>query len=110
MLLDRTFLCPATDNQQLANTMTSAKEQFDRQAAHYNTQWNTWSEALLRWLLEHADAQPSDNVLDVATGTGFTALAFAPHVQSVIGLDVSTGMLAEAQKRQQEQDITNVTW
>ncbi|UOQ52835.1 class I SAM-dependent methyltransferase [Hymenobacter cellulosivorans] len=90
--------------------MTSAKEQFDRQAAHYNTQWNTWSEALLRWLLEHADAQPTDTVLDVATGTGFTALAFAPHVQSVVGLDVSTGMLAEAQKRQQEQGIANVTW
>ncbi|TGE22304.1 methyltransferase domain-containing protein [Hymenobacter aquaticus] len=89
---------------------SSAKEQFDRQATHYNTQWNTWSEALLRWLAEHADAQPTDTVLDVATGTGFTALAFAPHVQSVVGLDVSTGMLTEARKRQQEQGLTNVLW
>ncbi|TGE22994.1 class I SAM-dependent methyltransferase [Hymenobacter metallicola] len=89
---------------------SSAKEQFDRQATHYNTQWNTWSEALLQWLLEHADCQPTDTVLDVATGTGFTALAFAPLVQSVVGLDVSTGMLAEAQKRQQEQGLTNVVW
>ncbi|MCB2378183.1 methyltransferase domain-containing protein [Hymenobacter sp. BT635] len=90
--------------------MSSAKEQFDRQAPHYNAQWNTWSEALLRWLLEHASAQPTDIVLDVATGTGFTALAFAPLVRSVVGLDVSTGMLAQAQKRQQELDVTNVTW
>ncbi|MCB2407519.1 class I SAM-dependent methyltransferase [Hymenobacter lucidus] len=91
--------------------MSTAKEQFDRQATHYNTQWNSWSEALLRWLLEHADAQPTDTVLDVATGTGFTALAFAPLVQSVVGLDVSTGMLAEAARQQQQQlGLHNVTW
>ena len=28
----------------------SAKEQFDRQAAHYNAQWNAWSEESLAWL------------------------------------------------------------
>ncbi|TGE16228.1 class I SAM-dependent methyltransferase [Hymenobacter elongatus] len=90
--------------------MSSAKEQFDRQAAHYNAQWNTWTEPLLHWLLTHADCQTTDTVLDVATGTGFTALAFAPHVQSVVGLDVSTGMLAQAHQRQQELALPNVTW
>jgi ubiquinone/menaquinone biosynthesis C-methylase UbiE len=90
--------------------MSTAKEQFDRQATHYNHQWNSWSETLLRWLLDHADARPADTLLDIATGTGFTALAFAPHVQSVVGLDVSTGMLAEARKQQQQQGLTNVTW
>ena len=88
----------------------SAKEQFDRQAAHYNAQWNTWTESTLNWLLDHADCRPDDAVLDVATGTGFTALAFAPHVSSVVGLDVSTGMLQQARAHQQERGLLNVTW
>jgi ubiquinone/menaquinone biosynthesis C-methylase UbiE len=90
--------------------MTTAKEQFDRQAAHYNAQWNSWTEASLHWLLTHAAPEPTDDVLDVATGTGFTALAFAPHVRTVVGLDVSTGMLAQARQQQAERGLTNVTW
>lgn len=88
----------------------TSREQFDRQAAHYNAQWNTWTEKTLHWLLENADHRPEDTVLDVATGTGFTALAFAPHVRSVVGLDVSPGMLAEARQKQEAQALTNVTW
>lgn len=89
---------------------SSAKEQFDRQAAHYNAQWNSWTASSLDWLLTQAQCQPTDTVLDVATGTGFTALAFAPHVQSVVGLDVSPGMLAQAQHNQATRGITNVSW
>lgn len=93
-----------------ASPARSAKEQFDRQATHYNAQWNQWSEESLRWLLEHANLQPTDTLLDIATGTGFTALAFAPHVASVVGLDVSSGMLAQATERAREQGLANVTF
>lgn len=93
-----------------ATPARSAKEQFDRQAAHYDTQWNTWSEETLGWLLRHADPRPTDFVLDVATGTGFTALAFAPHVQTVIGLDVSSGMLAQARRQAGERQIANAVF
>lgn len=88
----------------------SAREQFDRQAEHYNAQWNAWSEETLDWLLENAQPDKEDLALDVATGTGFTALAFAPHVRSVIGVDVSPGMLAQARQRAAEQGITNATF
>ncbi|MGI4790419.1 MAG: class I SAM-dependent methyltransferase [Janthinobacterium lividum] len=88
----------------------SAKAQFDRQAAEYNAQWNTWSEEALSSLLTSAQPKPTDSVLDVATGTGFTALAFAPLVQSVIGLDVSIGMLRQAEKQAQERGITNASF
>jgi ubiquinone/menaquinone biosynthesis C-methylase UbiE len=88
----------------------SAKEQFDRQASHYNAQWNSWTASSLDWLLTQAQCQPTDTVLDVATGTGFTALAFAPHVQSVVGLDVSPGMLAQARQNQVARGIANVSW
>ena len=93
-----------------ATPARSAKEQFDRQAAHYDTQWNTWSEETLAWMLDAAQCQPQFRVLDVATGTGFTALAFAPHVHSVVGVDVSAGMLAQARQRAQAQGLTNVTF
>ena len=89
---------------------SSSKEQFDRQASHYNAQWNSWTASSLEWLLTQADCQLTDTVLDVATGTGFTALAFAPHVQTVVGLDVSPGMLAQAEQNQAAQGITNVSW
>lgn len=73
-----------------------SREQFDRQASHYDGDWNRWSGGSLRWLIEHAGVEPGDSVLDVATGTGFTARAFAPLVHSIVGMDVSTGMLMRA--------------
>ena len=88
----------------------TAKEQFDTQAAHYDTNWNAWSEETLRWLLANANPQPTDFMLDVATGTGFTALAFAPHVATVIGLDVSPGMLEQARRQAGERRIPNAVF
>lgn len=94
----------------MAAPARSAKEQFDRQAAHYDRQWNTWSEETLGWLLDSAAPRAGDFVLDVATGTGFTALAFAPHVGTVIGLDVSSGMLEQARRQAGEQKIANAVF
>ena len=91
-------------------SITSAREQFDRQARHYNERWASWSDETLRRMLDLAGPQPEWRVLDVATGAGFTALAFAPHIREVVGTDVSTGMLAQAAKRSEEAGITNVTW
>ena len=88
----------------------SAKVQFDKQAAEYNAKWNTWSEETLRSLLTLAQPQPTDAVLDVATGTGFTALAFAPFVRSVVGLDVSPGMLRQAEQYRLERGVTNAAF
>jgi ubiquinone/menaquinone biosynthesis C-methylase UbiE len=94
-------------NDQPTAPARSAKEQFDKQASHYDTQWNSWSRESLAWLVEHARPKSSDLVVDVATGTGFTALAFAPLVQSVTGADVSSGMLEQARKYRDEQGIRN---
>ncbi|MBL0161351.1 MAG: methyltransferase domain-containing protein [Bryobacterales bacterium] len=84
------------------------QEQFDKQATHYDGQWNTWTEESLKWLVQHGRLAPTDRVLDVATGTGFTALAVAPLVASVTGLDVSSGMLNEASRRAAETGVANV--
>ena len=88
----------------------TAKEQFDKQASEYNAQWNTWSAETLNAMLAAAQPKPTDAVLDVATGTGFTALAFAPLVQSVVGLDVSPGMLRQAEQFAGGRGLTNAVF
>jgi ubiquinone/menaquinone biosynthesis C-methylase UbiE len=50
-------------------------------------------------LLQHVPPQPGDRVLDLACGTGILARTLLPLIQpggSVVGLDVSKGMLAVA--------------
>lgn len=83
-----------------------ARDQFNRQAAHYDQQWAAWNQASLDWMIRHAGAEPHHRLLDVATGTGYTALGFAPLVRAVVGVDVSEGMLAQARSRQ----IPNATF
>jgi demethylmenaquinone methyltransferase/2-methoxy-6-polyprenyl-1,4-benzoquinol methylase len=53
-----------------------------------------------RYLVSRVGAKPSDRVLDVATGTGMVARALvAQYGCSVVGVDQSAGMLAEARRR-----------
>lgn len=86
----------------------TSQEQFDRQAAEYDAQWNAWSGASLAWLIEHAHCRPSHRWLDVATGAGFTAVAFAPLVAEVTGLDVSAAMMREARGRSRAAGLANL--
>ena len=88
----------------------TSKEQFDRQASHYDGQWNRWTEETLAWILDKGQFRESDRVLDAATGAGFTAAALAPLVKSVAALDVSTGMLAEARARAAEAGYDNISF
>ncbi|HZY42982.1 MAG TPA: methyltransferase domain-containing protein, partial [Anaerolineae bacterium] len=55
-------------------------------------------------------AQPNatDRVLDVATGTAHTALAFAPYVQSVIATDITPEMIAQGEMLRAEAGIENL--
>jgi len=88
----------------------TSQEQFDRQAAQYNAQWNAWNGDSLTWLIEHAHCRPSDRWLDVATGAGFTAVAFARLVAEVTGLDVSAAMLQEARERARAAGLANLVF
>jgi ubiquinone/menaquinone biosynthesis C-methylase UbiE len=47
-------------------------------------------------LVEMAQPKSSDRVLDIATGGGHTALAFAPYVREVVAHDLALGMLHAA--------------
>lgn len=49
-------------------------------------------------------------VVDVATGAGHTAYAFAPHVDTVIATDITEAMLKLTRKTAQERGIANMAF
>jgi len=49
-----------------------------------------------------------ERVLDVGSGAGHTALAFAPHVREVVGLDLTQAMLDEARALAARRGIGNL--
>lgn len=81
---------------------------FAQRAAFYTTSAVHKDKTILDRVVELAQPQPTDVVLDVATGTGHTAFAFAPHVTSVIATDVTPEMLSESEKLKDKGGITNV--
>lgn len=97
----------------LAQSPHNAKivDQHTKQAEGYAklTQGITATDrrAVLRDLL---GIRPDDTLLDVACGPGFLALDLAPYLAKATGLDLTSGMLAQARKAQAERDIANVEW
>jgi ubiquinone/menaquinone biosynthesis C-methylase UbiE len=80
----------------LEKKKSSVRAQFGRRAGAYARSESHGRDRDLELLLEHLQLRDSDRVLDVATGTGFTALALRPRVASITGLDLTHGMLIEA--------------
>lgn len=61
---------------------------------------------------QHLSPEPNARCLDVATGTGMMALEAARHlpVGSVVGVDLSDGMLRQARAKAQAQHLHNATF
>jgi len=59
-------------------------------------------------LLELVQPQPGWQMLDVGTGAGHTALAFASHVAHVVATDLTEGMLAKAAELAASRGLTNL--
>ena len=84
------------------------QEFFGAHASAYTTSTVHARGASLERLVAHVAPQGHELVLDVATGTGHNALSFAPHVRQVIGLDLTSPMLAEASRLAGQRGIDNV--
>ena len=86
------------------------RARFAPVAANYaKAAFHTSSERL-REVLDLAQPNPTDLALDVATGTGNTALALAPFVRHVVGLDLTREMLAHAGRLTKERAVANAEW
>jgi SAM-dependent methyltransferase len=85
-------------------------DQFTRQAESYARV--TGSLAPPRPPALHALLQPdpTDLALEVCCGPGALALALAPAVRHVIGMDLTSAMLEQAKLRQASSGIANVDW
>ena len=90
--------------------MPDVRDSFRNVAANYSRSTFHASSVRLQEVLDLARPRPGDLVLDVATGTGNTAFALAPHVRRVVGLDLTREMLEEARRVGAERGIGNADW
>ncbi len=86
----------------------AVQAQFGATAAAYSTSAGHGDKAILSALVVLTEPRSTDKALDIATGAGHTALAFAPHVQEVVAYDLTEAMLAETAKNAASRGLTNV--
>jgi len=94
----------------MATPGQSAQIIFGERAAFYTTSESHTDPQVLGRLVELSRPEPNWKVLDVATGTGHTALALAPHVAWVTGTDITPEMLAEGTSLRNSRGVTNVVY
>jgi len=84
------------------------RSQFGVSASDYATsEVHSKGESLAR-LVQLAAPQQSWTVLDVATGAGHMAAAFAPHVAKVVASDITDEMLAQAAQLAAGKNLENM--
>jgi ubiquinone/menaquinone biosynthesis C-methylase UbiE len=83
-------------------------EQFSRQAVAFAAM--PGHSNAMQLLIEMSAVSGEDQVLDVACGPGLVACAFATQARQVTGIDITPGMIEQAQRLQGEQQLENLTW
>ncbi|CUS04127.2 conserved protein of unknown function [Candidatus Promineifilum breve] len=86
------------------------REQFGANAAAYVASPTHAQGASLGWLVARVAPQAGWRVLDVATAAGHAALALAPHVAAVVGLDLTPEMLPLAAGLAAERGLGNLAF
>lgn len=94
----------------MADTKDLVKQQYGAHAQGYVTSTVHAQGESLKRLVELVQPQKDWRVLDVSTGGGHTALAFAPFVHEVVASDLTPEMLAAAEKFILGKGATNVTF
>ena len=92
----------------MANAKDLVQQQFGANAANYVTSGVHAKGASLARLVEIVEPETNWDALDIATGGGHTALAFAPHVNHVTASDLTLEMLQQVSRQVSEQGLGNV--
>jgi len=86
------------------------RESFTTQAkAFASNPWVT-NEERIRRLVASARLKGHERVLDIATGPGYIAEAFARAAREVIGVDLTAAMLAIGEERTKQNGLSNVSF
>jgi len=91
-------------------TDDTTRTQWAAVAEQYGAGWKQANAPDLGWLVAALDPAGTDRALDVGTGGGHAALALAPAVAAVVGIDPTPEMLAVATRLAAERGIPNVTF
>src|SRR5215211_8937572 len=86
------------------------QDQFGATAQSYVTSQSHAHGDDLQRMIELARPRGNQRLLDIATGGGHTALAFAPYVREVVATDLTPRMLEVAEAFIRQQGATNVTF
>ncbi len=84
-------------------------DSYDRRSQTYDN--SEWHVQICHRLLEYSQVSAGQTVLDIGTGTGHLAIAAAQIVGDqgqVIGIDISAGMLEQAQRKVNALGLGNV--
>lgn len=85
-----------------------AQDLYDGRAANYDASWHDRFSSHVVQLLR---LKPGERVLDLACGTGLVTFKAAEHVGpsgQVVGVDISTGMLAQAHAKLKHYTLRNI--
>ena len=89
---------------------SAVRKQFSQHADYY-AQSNAHAKGdTLNVILDFAEPTGTEQTLDIATGTGFTAFALAPKVSHVVATDLTAAMVSKAAELAAEQAIDNITF
>lgn len=94
----------------MTNTKKLVQQQFGQNAEAYATSRIHSRGVSLSRIVELTAPTVGDTALDVASAAGHTALALAPHVRRVVGLDLTPQMMVPARRLAREQGAANAEW
>src|SRR5438034_361299 len=99
----------ATDSEAVQAQYEKTRQQFGAVAEKYVTSKVHAEGESLQLMVAMARPKATDRVLDVGTGAGHCAFAFAPHVASVVASDITEPMLEQVRRGIARRGLTNVT-
>jgi ubiquinone/menaquinone biosynthesis C-methylase UbiE len=93
----------------MQDVKAAVQQQFGNVAANYATSAVHASGEDLNRMVQYANLNGTEHVLDAGCGAGHTALAFAPHVAGVVAYDLTPSMLEQVEVLAFQRGATNLT-
>ena len=92
------------------NQEADVRRFYDERSSVYD---HSWHSRFARHMTELLDIKPGQHVLDLACGTGLMTFRESTAVGpsgSVVGIDMSSGMLGRAEAKKSQHDLQNVSF